>query len=359
MLSSMAFTLILSLFFLIAFRKTAKKINLVDKPTKSKRHSGDVPVIGGISIFFALLISSIVYFEHESADVIFWIAGFILVCVGGIDDKFDISYKVRLVVQVCISMLIIFAVDMNVETLGSILGPSPLELSNWMSFFVTTAAVVGAINAFNMVDGMDGMLGGLATVTFSSLAFMFFLAGNNDLAIKCLMFIAALVPYVLLNIGIPFGQRFKIFMGDAGSMLVGFSIVWLLIKGSQPDHTTAIRPVTALWFIALPLMDMAAIMIRRVRKGQSPFKPDREHLHHICQRVGLSPRMTLLFICSLASLLALVGVLGEIYKINETKMFIAFLALFGLYFWAISHIFRITARVRVWVGKTLRTEGAA
>ncbi len=220
-----------------------------------------------------------------------------------------------------------------------------------MSYLVTVIAVIGAINAFNMVDGIDGLLGGLASVSFGALAVLFTLSGDHSLAENCLMYIAALLPYILLNLGIPLGQRFKVFMGDAGSMLIGFTVVWFLIRASQSIHTEAIRPVAALWIIALPLMDMATIMVRRVRKGHSPFRPDRNHLHHICQRIGLSSRMTLVVICSLASLFAGMGIAGEIYGIHETIMFVLFLSLFAIYFATISYIFRITSKVRFWLGK--------
>ena len=85
-------------------------------------------------------------------------------------------------------------------------------------------------------------------------------------------------------------------MGDAGSMLIGFTVIWMLVSISQPElanqNHNGVRPVTALWIIAIPIMDMAAIMFRRIKRGESPFKPDRDHLHHIFQRLGLSPLQT-------------------------------------------------------------------
>lgn len=93
--------------------------------------------------------------------------------------------------------------------------------------------------------------------------------------------------------GFPLGRRFKVFMGDAGSIFIGFTVIWLLIEATQGPNITPIRPVTALWMIAIPLMDMATIMVRRIRKGHSPFKPDREYWHHICQRLGMTNHMAL------------------------------------------------------------------
>ncbi|SWU43101.1 Undecaprenyl-phosphate N-acetylglucosaminyl 1-phosphate transferase [Klebsiella pneumoniae] len=97
--------------------------------------------------------------------------------------------------------------------------------------------------------------------------------------------IAAILPYIMLNLGI-LGRRYKVFMGDAGSTLIGFTVIWILLETTQ-GKTHPISPVTALWIIAIPLMDMVAIMYRRLRKGMSPFSPDRQHIHHLPQHCSL------------------------------------------------------------------------
>ncbi len=103
--------------------------------------------------------------------------------------------------------------------------------------------------------------------------------GQTSLAIWCFAMIAAILPYIMLNLGI-LGRRYKVFMGDAGSTLIGFTVIWILLETTQ-GKTHPISPVTALWIIAIPLMDMVAIMYRRLRKGMSPFSPDRQHIHHL------------------------------------------------------------------------------
>ncbi|SFP66413.1 UDP-N-acetylglucosamine--undecaprenyl-phosphate N-acetylglucosaminephosphotransferase [Enterovibrio norvegicus] len=359
MFTSIIASFLLSFFLLFIFRKLAKNIGLVDKPSTCKQHVGEIPVIGGLAVFTAIYLSSQIFASESFGEGIYLNVGWILIFIGMLDDKYDISYKFRLLAQVILSLCVITYSDLSLDSLGGIAGDTFLELPMWASYSISVLAIIGAINAFNMVDGIDGLLGGLASVSFAALAIMFWLNGDTSIAMNCVMFIAALIPYILLNLGIPLGQRFKIFMGDAGSMLIGFTVVWFLIRASQNDHIDAIRPVAALWFIALPLMDMTTIMVRRVRKGQSPCKPDREHLHHICQRVGLSSRMTLVFICSLASFFAAIGVFGELYAVSETIMFMAFLVLFAVYFSVISHIFRITTKVRALMGKSALFEEVA
>ncbi len=153
-----------------------------------------------------------------------------------------------------------------------------------------------------------------------------------------------------MNLGL-LGKKRKIFMGDAGSMMIGFTVIWVLLSASQSTNDPLMRPVTALWLIALPLMDMAAIMIRRIRRGDSPFKPDREHLHHIFQRMGLNSRQTLFAICCLASALTAFGLYGEVTGLSEAFMFYAFITCFALYAYCLSHIWKITKFVRAFVGK--------
>jgi UDP-GlcNAc:undecaprenyl-phosphate GlcNAc-1-phosphate transferase len=267
----------------------------------------------------------------------------VLIVLGALDDRYDLSFKSRLVVQAGISLAMILIGYKSLHYLGAMFSDSALVIPTYMSYIVTIFAVIGAINAFNMVDGIDGLLGGLASVTFSALGLMFYLAGNIELATFCLLFVGAMLPYIMLNLGFPFGRRFKVFMGDAGSMFIGFTAIWLLIEASQGGNVLVIRPVTALWFIALPLMDMVCIMTRRLKKGQSPFKPDREHLHHICQRIGLSSSLSLLVICLLASIMAGVGILSELYNVPESIMFFSFLVTFAIYFSVIANIWRITA----------------
>lgn len=329
---------------LFLMRKVAKAIGLVDKPNARKLHTGAIPLVGGISICL-----SIAQYITSNPDVIPHSYLFLscigtLIIVGALDDKFDISFKIRLVVQALLSIAMMYFADIRLDNIGNVLGFGDIHLGT-LSPIVTILAVIGAINAFNMVDGIDGLLGGLAIVTFAALAVLLKVDSQHGLAYLCVVFIAAIVPYILMNLGI-LGRERKVFMGDAGSMMIGFTVIWLLLGASQEPSETLMRPTTALWLIAIPLMDMAAIMFRRVRRGDSPFKPDREHLHHIFQRLGCTPRQTLAIICTIASCFAGFGIYGELHKISESTMFLLFLVCFLGYAIAMSYVWRITSWVR-------------
>ena len=136
-------------------------------------------------------------------------------------------------------------------------------------------------------------------------------------------------------------------MGDAGSMFVGLTIVWLLVDHTQ-GAAASIRPITAVWLIGLPLMDMAAIMYRRARKGQSVLRPDRKHLHNIFIRAGLSPKQALAAILLMGSGYALIGILGEVYAVPEYIMFAAFIVALLAYSYVIQHVWtmiRLTKKI--------------
>ena len=166
-----------------------------------------------------------------------------------------------------------------------------------------------------------------------------------DMAYWSFGLIVAILPYLLLNLGIPFGPKYKVFMGDAGSTLIGFTIIWILLLSTQ-GKGHPMNPVTALWIIAVPLIDMVAIIYRRLRKGKSPFRPDRLHVHHLMVRAGLTSRQAFLLITFFAAICATIGILGEVFYINEWAMFIAFIVLFFLYAYSITKAWKITRWVR-------------
>ncbi|MCG2835709.1 UDP-N-acetylglucosamine--undecaprenyl-phosphate N-acetylglucosaminephosphotransferase [Photobacterium sp. WH77] len=352
MTSAFFFVFLMSFCSLFICRKVAKRVGLVDAPNERKHHKGVIPLVGGVSIFVTLAIAFSFFELFPQNPWLYLSCATVLVVIGVIDDRYDISFKLRLLVQACVSLVMIFAGDKSLHYLGYMLGDFPLALPVVASTLLTVFAVIGAINAFNMVDGIDGLLGGLASVSFAALGYVFYVSGNTELFVICAMIVTAMVPYILLNLGFPLGRRFKVFMGDAGSIFIGFTVIWLLLEATQAGELSAMRPVTALWLIALPLMDMATIMIRRIRKGQSPFKPDREHLHHICQRIGLSPFMTLVVICGLAASMAGVGIWSDMSQVNETLMLLSFMIMFGVYFAVISHIWRITTWIHKLTGRS-------
>ncbi|MBA6409113.1 MULTISPECIES: UDP-N-acetylglucosamine--undecaprenyl-phosphate N-acetylglucosaminephosphotransferase [unclassified Pseudoalteromonas] len=348
MILDLLFTFVIAFAMLFLMRKVARNIGLVDIPSGRKAHTGNIPLVGGVAICITIvhyIYSHPGMINHEN---LFMLCITALTAIGVLDDKYDLSVKFRIIIQTAISIVMIYFAGAQMQSLGNMFGIGEIFLT-WLGPVITVFAVIGCINAFNMVDGIDGLLGGLSIVTFGSIAILLSLSGEQKLSYLCILLVITMIPYIIMNLGL-FGRARKVFMGDAGSMMIGFTVIWLLIGASQNPGSPMIRPVTALWLIAVPLMDMVAIMIRRIKQKKSPFKPDREHLHHICQRIGCSPMQTLALICFIASVFASVGMLGEVYNIPEYYMFYCFLVVFCLYLYALANYCRVINYIRCKLG---------
>lgn len=334
---------------LFIFRKIAIFINLVDEPNSRKHHAGSVPLVGGLAVFVVVFSYLFVFPETISSSMLYLICASILLFIGVLDDLYDISFRFRLILQIVISALMMCFGGLIFNDIGALFGGTTINLS-YFGYIMTVIVVVGAINAFNMVDGIDGLLGALATITFTSLGILFYFNGQNELMAFCAAIVVATVPYILMNLGIPLGQRFKIFMGDAGSTVIGFTVVWLLLEGSQSQEKSAFSPVTALWLAAVPIIDAISTIARRIKKGQSPFKPDREHLHHILLRLGFSSRQALVVICFISTVFATVGIVTDIYNVPDYIMFYSFLLCTIMYYFFMLRIWRISVHIRRFFG---------
>ncbi|MDU2941536.1 UDP-N-acetylglucosamine--undecaprenyl-phosphate N-acetylglucosaminephosphotransferase [Superficieibacter sp. 1612_C1] len=330
--------------FLFFARKVAIRVGLVDKPNFRKRHQGLIPLVGGISVFAGICFTfEIINYYIPHASLYLMCAG-VLVFVGALDDRFDISVKFRATVQAIVGIVMISVANLHLSSLGYIFGPWELVLGPF-GFLLTLFAVWAAINAFNMVDGIDGLLGGLSSVSFGAIGLILLFDGQTSLAMWCFAMIAAILPYILLNLG-ALGRRYKVFMGDAGSTLIGFTVIWILLETTQ-GKTHPISPVTALWIIAIPLMDMVAIMYRRLRKGMSPFSPDRQHIHHLIMRAGFTSRQAFVLITLAAALLAAIGVIAEAtHIVPEWVMLILFLVAFFLYGYCIKRAWKVARFIK-------------
>lgn len=344
MLLSLIVTFLGAFLTLLFMRPIAQKIGLVDKPNFRKRHQGAIPLIGGVSLFVGNLCFYLLEWEQMRLPTLYLFSIFVLLVIGMIDDRFDISPFLRAGIQAILAILMIDLGNLYLDHLGQILGPFQLTLGS-IGLIITVLATIAAINAFNMIDGIDGLLGGLSSVAFVSIGILLIKDNQLDLAYWSFALIIAILPYFMMNLGIPFGQKFKVFMGDAGSTLIGFTIIWILLLSTQ-GKGHPMNPVTALWIIAIPLIDMIAIMYRRLRKGKSPFRPDRLHVHHLMMRAGLTSRQAFLLITFAAAICATIGILGEIFYINEWLMFAGFILLFFMYSYSITRAWRITRWIR-------------
>lgn len=314
---------------LIIAHPLARKYSLVDKPGGRKQHHGEIPLIGGISLYCGIVIFHVLHLNIApfiDSNFIAYIVGItILLTVGIADDYYDLPVVPRILAQ-ALAALVIMVDDVYLNTFGFVLGENELLLGA-SGYLITLFAGWAAINAFNMIDGIDGLLGSVSAVIFAALMITFLSAGAEQPALWCLLMIMALLPYLISNLGL---VGAKVFMGDAGSMVIGFTMLWLILNTSQGSKAI-MAPVTALWIISLPLMDMVTVMIRRLRRRQSPFHADRDHLHHILLRCGLTSHQTVFVMVLLTAMLAGMGLTLTKIGATESLSMVLYLAVFGIY----------------------------
>lgn len=289
--------------------RVAESLGLVDRPNERKFHVGQVPLIGGLAAFFGVLVGVCVYSIHGEfsrfAQVLLSTAA-VMVLLGALDDRFELSVRTRLLVQTAAVLTMVASTGVYIHTLGHVFGHD-FDLGV-LGIPVTLVAVIGLLNAFNMMDGIDGLAGSLALVSIGAII-LFNGPQNWQSAVVLLLLMTSLVPYLAANLGLV-GR--KIFLGDAGSMVIGYLLAWTLIQLSQEvPARSQLSTVDVLWCVALPVLDTLAVMVRRMREGKSPFKPDRGHIHHILLHAGLGPRTTLFVLIASAIVLALIGNLTD------------------------------------------------
>jgi UDP-GlcNAc:undecaprenyl-phosphate/decaprenyl-phosphate GlcNAc-1-phosphate transferase len=331
----------------------APMIGLMDHPGERRKvHRHAVPPIGGIAIFAGLFAGCLSAGLIETTHIYGMAGAALLVLVGALDDRFGLGPRVRFLAQIAASLMLTLGCGVTLSSLGDLFGSGPIDLGPFAVPF-TVFAMVGIINAFNMIDGIDGLAGGLALIVIGTLLLL--ASEIGPVQIMMLAMIAALIPYLVCNLELFGVTGRKVFLGDAGSLLLGYMLVWMLVDAARPGGS--IDPVTALWLVAIPLMDTLRVMGRRILRGVSPFSADAGHLHHFLSRVFHSTRKALILMLSAAILLAAVGVLGLYHQIGQALMFYAALSIFAVYLLVAGYVHRLARALEQQSGQVV-VEGA-
>lgn len=305
----------LCLLALFALRPLAIALNLIDRPGGRKLHKGNIPVVGGVGMLLGIVLGLGLLSLPGQSSIVLLAASAIMVTVGLIDDRFELSPWARLLAQVAACGILVYGTGVSVVTLGAPFG-QPINLDGIASYVVTALLMVAAINAFNMLDGMDGLAGALAVVALTAIAVLSAQNGNLVALSISVVILSAVVAFLMSNLPFAFNSNVRCFMGDSGSTLLGLSVAWLCIEVSQ-NSGSAVRPVTMLWIVALPLFELCWTVIRRSARGIPPFRSDFGHLHHVVQQEGFGVQGTFFIFVVIASVLALIGISLESVGVSD------------------------------------------
>jgi UDP-GlcNAc:undecaprenyl-phosphate GlcNAc-1-phosphate transferase len=279
------------------------RLGLADRPDVRKTHNGIVPLTGGIAIFLTILFGAAVLGVSPYSYSMLLIACLVF-AVGVFDDIRHINPWLRLLIQYGAGILLATWGGLAIHDVGNLLaiGNIPLLL---LSVPLTALSVAGLSNAYNMIDGINGLAAAMIALPLA-LLYALALQSGHPMADFLLLMLLPLATFLLFNLGPDNRLLPKVFLGDGGSVTLGFMVTASLVYFSQGENAL-ILPVTALWLVTLPLMDMLATMLRRGMQGHKLMEADRSHLHHRLMDMGFSPRQTLLLLVSYATACALLG----------------------------------------------------
>lgn len=315
--------------------KFSAKLGLLAEPGEHRLHKTVTPMVGGIAIYLGLMVGMLLIDSSYSS----LLPSLFLMCaVGALDDRYNLPSSARFLAQGLAAYLMITLSDLALVDLGYLFSPDQrILLSPIGSTILTIFACIGVINAVNMSDGLDGLAGSLVFLVLLSLL----LLGHPSQGLL-LISLSAIAGFLVWNIRIGRPQA-KAFMGDAGSTMLGLLLAYLLIEYSQVSN--GIWPVTALWLLALPLIDAVAVLIVRPMRGRSPFSADRIHYHHQLVDRGISVNLSLIIALVLQSVFVLIGIALWRIRLADHLQLAIFLGLFLLY----------VARLYYFSGKTEKT----
>ena len=289
----------------------AKRWHLLDSPDETRHlHDRAVPRLGGVAVFIATMLgiaSTLVYSPARNSLTPEWhhfvlallLGGTVLFAAGLVDDLRRIRPFAKIIAQ-CIAALIVAMLGFRIEILG--IGASVLHLG-WISIPLTVLWIVAVTNAFNLIDGLDGLATGIAIVALTTVFAAATVLGNFEVATVALVLIGALVGFARYNF-----SPARIFLGDSGSLFIGFMLAVLSMHGSIKS-ATAVLVAIPLFALAVPLLDVSVSILRRWLRGVPIFSPDARHIHHRLLALGLTPGRASFVLCVVAGAFALVGLL--------------------------------------------------
>jgi UDP-GlcNAc:undecaprenyl-phosphate GlcNAc-1-phosphate transferase len=275
-------TLLLSVFITIALiplcSRVAVRMQALDMPDPRKVHTVPVPRCGGVAMALGAL-GPIIFWAQMSPQLSAYLAGCAILFFAGMYDDFrGLGYQAKFMAQVVAALVLVLYGGVMISDVGNLL-PRGIILPGWLVSIVTVVVVVGVTNAINLADGLDGLAGGISLLICLIISFLAYLVGNMNVAIIALSLSGSLFGFLRFNT-----YPASLFMGDTGSMLLGYSVAMLSITLTQ--GSTPLSPLLPLILLGFPILDTLVVMAARIAEGRSPFSADKNHFHHRLMGLG-------------------------------------------------------------------------
>jgi UDP-GlcNAc:undecaprenyl-phosphate/decaprenyl-phosphate GlcNAc-1-phosphate transferase len=290
--------MVVTIALLPVLARAAGKWRIVDHPAARKVHAVPIPRIGGMAMAIGVLLAAIIVVPLQPADRYFLIAGGILIVFGALDDRFDLDYRIKMAAQVLAAGIVVFAGDTQIHAITL---EDRIPLPDWVSVPLTVVFLVGITNAINLADGLDGLAGGTTFLCLCALAMLAYSDGHLSATALALAFAGAVLGFLRFNT-----FPASIFMGDAGSQLLGFAVGVLSLRVTQSGNSD-VSAATPILLLALPILDTLSVMVQRVSEGRSPFSADKNHIHHKLLALGFDHHEAVMVIYAIQAVLFLLA----------------------------------------------------
>ena len=269
--------MVTTIMFIPLLIQYADKLGVLDRPGGRRVHAAPIPRVGGIAMAIGIIGALLAWGSRSHQLQLYCTALFVLLVFGVIDDRNELSPKWKLLGQIIAALIVMIFAHVNISSVHHMSGH---VLAPWISWPLTLVFIVGVTNAINLADGLDGLAGGTTLLCFTGLALLAFTGGNDFVAFASVVSVGALLGFLRYNT-----HPARIFMGDAGSQLLGFSAALLsliLTQNAEMLYSAALP----LLLLGVPVIDTLMVMTERVMDGRSPFEADRKHIHHRLLALG-------------------------------------------------------------------------
>lgn len=325
------------------------KKRLYDVPDARKVHTMPVPRLGGLSFFPVILMSMFLvigfrlyFWDMDTSSLSFnmlyeylflFVGMTLLYLVGVCDDLVGVGYRYKFAVQIAAAFLLVLSGNWF-DSFGGLFGIYSVPV--WVGVPFTVFIVVYITNAINLIDGIDGLASGLCCIALSVLSVIFFLRGQYVYALLAICTLGILMPFWCYNVFGNANRGHKLFMGDAGSLTLGYVISFLIIHMSVTNEVspTLSNPYMVIAFstVLVPLLDVIRVVLHRLREHKNPFLPDKNHFHHKLLRTGMRVRMVMVCIIAISAFFILLN------SSLAWRVDIIYLFFLNLFCWSILHV---------------------